>query len=85
MGPVEVRDLVQRLQQSVGDYKIGVEGECTGVGISVGWAYFGADGDSIDELLLAADHAMYADKLRRKRLVSTSATHAVQPEPFQLL
>jgi len=86
MGAVEVRDLVQRLQQSVGDYKIGVEGECTGVGISVGWAYFGTDGDSIDELLLAADHAMYADKLRRKRLVSTSdATHCAQPEPFQLL
>jgi hypothetical protein len=32
----------------------------------VGWAGFGTEGDSIDELLLAADRAMYANKTRRK-------------------
>ncbi len=72
IGTIEVRELVQRLQQSVADYKIQTEGASTDIGISVGWACFGADGDSIDELLLAADHAMYADKVRRKRLVSIS-------------
>jgi diguanylate cyclase (GGDEF)-like protein len=86
IGAVEVRELVQRLQQSVGDYKIETEGASTGIGISVGWACFGADGDSIDELLLAADHAMYADKLRRKGVVSISeSTQAAQPDQFSVI
>ena len=50
------------------------------IGISVGWACFGPDGDSIDELLLAADRAMYADKLRRKSVGSISED-GLQQEP----
>jgi len=52
------------------------------IGLSVGWACFGADGESIDELLLAADRAMYADKLRRKSVVSISED-SEQPHPEQ--
>jgi diguanylate cyclase (GGDEF)-like protein len=73
IGAVEVRELVQRLQHAVDDYKFGVDG-ASRIGISVGWACFGADGESIDELLLAADRAMYADKLRRKVVVSSDDT-----------
>jgi GGDEF domain-containing protein len=32
----------------------------------MGWACFNEDGTTLDELLLAADRAMYADKSRRK-------------------
>ncbi len=73
IGDVEVRELVQRLQQAVDDYKFGTGPSSMVIGVSVGWACFGADGESIDELLLAADRAMYADKLRRKAVVSISA------------
>jgi diguanylate cyclase (GGDEF)-like protein len=72
VGAVEVRDLVQRLQHAVEDYKFGADGTNTGIGISVGWACFGADGETVDELLLAADRSMYADKLRRKALAALS-------------
>jgi diguanylate cyclase (GGDEF)-like protein len=72
IGAVEVRELVQRLQQAVDDYTFGIDGSNASVGISVGWACFGADGESIDELLLAADRAMYLDKLRRKAMVAMS-------------
>jgi diguanylate cyclase (GGDEF)-like protein len=72
VGAVEVRELVQRLQRAVDNYKFGADEPNKTIGISVGWACFGADGDSIDELLLAADRAMYADKMRRKVLVSLS-------------
>jgi diguanylate cyclase (GGDEF)-like protein/putative nucleotidyltransferase with HDIG domain len=86
IGAVEVRELVQRLQQAVDDCKFGTDGETTGIGISVGWACFGADGESIDELLLAADHAMYADKLRRKVAVSISdETQAARPDQFRVM
>jgi len=43
------------------------------VSISIGWACYGVDGYSLDELLLAADRAMYADKFRRKSLGPASA------------
>jgi diguanylate cyclase (GGDEF)-like protein/putative nucleotidyltransferase with HDIG domain len=86
IGAVEVRELVQRLQQAVDDYKFGTGGSSTVIGISVGWACFGADGESIDELLLAADRAMYADKLRRKGVVSTSGdTQAAQPGQYRIM
>ena len=72
VGAVEVRELIQRLQQAVDTYRFGINGSSVAMGISVGWACFGADGESIDELLLAADHAMYADKLRRKAVIAVS-------------
>ena len=72
IGAVEVRELIQRLQQAVDNYKFGTDESSAVIGISVGWACFGTDGESIDELLLAADRAMYADKLRRKAVVTIS-------------
>ncbi|HZM86309.1 MAG TPA: HD domain-containing phosphohydrolase [Blastocatellia bacterium] len=80
IGAVEVRELVQRLQRVVDDYKFGSDSANRMIGVSVGWACFGADGNSLDELLLAADRAMYADKMRRKVLVGESeGNDAAQP------
>ena len=72
IGAVEVRELIQRLQQAVDNHKFGSDELSAVIGISVGWACFGTDGESIDELLLSADRAMYADKLRRKAVVTLS-------------
>lgn len=72
IGPLEVRELVGRLQQAVDNSRFGVNESSALIGISIGWACYGADGESIDELLLAADRAMYADKLRRKSPASIS-------------
>ncbi|MFY9571879.1 MAG: HD domain-containing phosphohydrolase, partial [Blastocatellia bacterium] len=71
IGDTDVREIVHRLQESV-DSGLGANSSCALPGISVGWACFGADGESIDELLLAANRAMRADKLRRKAAVSIS-------------
>ncbi|HSQ19411.1 MAG TPA: GGDEF domain-containing protein, partial [Blastocatellia bacterium] len=81
---VEVRDLIERLQHAVDNSRFG--SDSLGVlGISVGWACFGADGTSIDELLLAADRAMYADKLRRKVVVAVSDDQAAQPDQYHVM
>jgi diguanylate cyclase (GGDEF)-like protein/putative nucleotidyltransferase with HDIG domain len=64
----DVRELVHRIQQTVEAGVFTCNGAGLHLGISVGWACFGADGDSLDELLLAADRSMYADKFRRKAL-----------------
>jgi len=64
----EVREFVHRIQQSVDNHEFQFSGAGLHLGISVGWACFGVDGDSLDEMLLAADRSMYADKFRRKAL-----------------
>jgi|GEM_PF-5274691 len=41
-------------------------------GLTVGCSSFGVDGETLDELLLAAERTMYADKARRKALFAES-------------
>jgi diguanylate cyclase (GGDEF)-like protein/putative nucleotidyltransferase with HDIG domain len=72
IGAIEAREIVGRLQQKLDDEKLRSSGAIPG--ISVGWACFGMDGESLDELLLAADRAMYANKMRRKAKGSISQT-----------
>jgi diguanylate cyclase (GGDEF)-like protein/putative nucleotidyltransferase with HDIG domain len=79
---VETRELIQRLQRAVDTYRFGSNGSSSSIGVSIGWASFGADGESFDELLLAADRAMYTDKLRRKAALALSGDlqHALVDE-----
>jgi diguanylate cyclase (GGDEF)-like protein/putative nucleotidyltransferase with HDIG domain len=68
----EVRELVLRLQRAIDTHDFGIKDSGMNLGISAGWASFGTDGDTLDELLLAADRAMYVDKFRRKALLAES-------------
>jgi diguanylate cyclase (GGDEF)-like protein/putative nucleotidyltransferase with HDIG domain len=68
VGGDEVQELSQRMQRAVDRHNFGGADSRLFVGISVGCACFGADGETLDELLLAADRAMYADKSQRKTL-----------------
>jgi diguanylate cyclase (GGDEF)-like protein/putative nucleotidyltransferase with HDIG domain len=65
VGPDEVQELIKRLQRAV---EAQAFGPGLRIGLSAGWACFGIDGSTLDELLIAADRAMYADKAKRKRL-----------------
>ena len=66
LAPDEVPDVVCRIQKSVDQRDFGVGKASTLSGVSVGWASYGADGDTLEQLLLVADRAMYADKAKRK-------------------
>jgi diguanylate cyclase (GGDEF)-like protein/putative nucleotidyltransferase with HDIG domain len=72
IGPEEAHDLISRIQKAVEKHNFGAGGN-TQIGISIGWACFGTDGDTLDELLLAADRAMYADKSKRKAMLSSAS------------
>ncbi len=74
------RELVRRVQRVVDNHDFGFKQAGITLGISIGWASFGVDGDTLDELLLAADRAMYSDKLRRKAQLVEAPT----PEPDDL-
>lgn len=68
----EAQELSQRLQLVIDRHDFGFAGSKLFIGVSVGWATFGLDGETLDELLLAADRAMYSNKARRKALFAES-------------
>ncbi|HEV8485224.1 MAG TPA: diguanylate cyclase [Blastocatellia bacterium] len=68
----EAPELVSRIQVALDKHEYRYNGSIIYVGMSLGSASFGVEGDSFDELLLAADRAMYSNKLKRKSLLSDS-------------
>ncbi len=72
VGREELQELSQRIQKAIDRHDFGVKGSKLFIGLSIGGASFGVDGETLDELLLAADRAMYADKARRKALFAES-------------
>lgn len=74
IGYDEVQELLSRIQKTVATHDFGFGSTNVFIGLSLGAASFGTDGDTLDELLLAADRAMYADKARRKNLMNEAGT-----------
>jgi diguanylate cyclase (GGDEF)-like protein/putative nucleotidyltransferase with HDIG domain len=67
-----VDDLRYRIENAVSNFSMHVGGDNRArVGISVGTATFGADGETLDQLLIVADHAMYRVKSDHKLNPST--------------
>ncbi len=63
-----VRELCQRMEASVKNYKLKInDGAIANVGVSLGAAAYPNAGETLDQLIIAADKAMYAVKGRRKR------------------
>jgi diguanylate cyclase (GGDEF)-like protein/putative nucleotidyltransferase with HDIG domain len=78
-------ELRARIESVVRGFSLSVRAQTrANVGISIGASVFGADGDTLDQLLIAADQAMYRAKNAHKtaglaplppeRLIETSAT-----------
>ena len=67
LGGNQVEDLTQRIETAVSEFSLHVRGgEKARVGISVGTSTYGADGETLDQLLVAADQAMYRAKSGHK-------------------
>jgi diguanylate cyclase (GGDEF)-like protein len=63
----QVEELRERIERIVSDFSIQVRGQGRArVGISVGASVYGADGESLDQLVIAADQAMYRAKSTHK-------------------
>ncbi len=64
---VQVEELRERIERTVSDFSIDVRAQGRArVGISVGSSVFGVDGETLDQLLVAADQAMYRAKSTHK-------------------
>lgn len=67
-----VEELRERIEAAVSRFALHVRGgKHARVGISVGSASYGANGETLDQLLIAADEAMYAMKSGHKRQAHT--------------
>lgn len=63
----QVEDLRMRIEAAVSDFSFHVRGGARArVGISIGTATFGVEGETLDQLLVAADQAMYRAKSGHK-------------------
>lgn len=70
--PDVVIELKMRMQEAIDDIAHEVRpGRIARVGVSIGYASYGQDGCSIDDLMEVADQRMYEDKLARRRGPST--------------
>ncbi len=68
---VSIEDLCQRIEKSVNDFVLPVgDGKFARVGISIGAASYPGNGDTLDQIIVAADKAMYNVKALRKQLQS---------------
>jgi diguanylate cyclase (GGDEF)-like protein/putative nucleotidyltransferase with HDIG domain len=63
MTETDVDDLCRRIEKAVSEFKLPVEGgRSARVGVSCGAACFPEDGDTLDEIVIAADRRMYSVK-----------------------
>jgi diguanylate cyclase (GGDEF)-like protein len=64
----QVNELRERIEQAVSKFSLHVRGDKHArVGISVGSASYGVHGETLDQLLIAADEAMYSVKSNHKQ------------------
>lgn len=67
LGEDQVADMTQRIETAVSEFSLHVRGRAKArVGISVGTSTYGVDGETLDQLLMAADQAMYRAKSLHK-------------------
>jgi diguanylate cyclase (GGDEF)-like protein len=63
----QVEDLRSRIETAVSEFSLHVRGGGQArVGISIGTATYGVEGETLDQLLVAADQAMYRAKSSHK-------------------
>lgn len=84
----QIEELCERIEKVVGAFSLHVRADVrTCVGISAGSAIYGVDGESLDQLLIAADQAMYRVKSEHKSFahlkpMSPPSASDRKPEPL---
>jgi diguanylate cyclase (GGDEF)-like protein/putative nucleotidyltransferase with HDIG domain len=78
-GP-QVEELRERIENSIKNFSLHVRAEHHArVGISVGAATYGLDGETLDQLLIAADQAMYTAKSAHKEQRRITLSEKIDP------
>lgn len=63
----DAAELCSRIEMAVGEFKLHIDSDtCASVGVSVGAAGYTLNGETFDDIIAAADRAMYKSKSSRK-------------------
>jgi len=84
----QVEELCLRIESAVSKFSLGVGlNRQAKVGISVGTATFGVDGETLDQLLIAADDEMYRMKSshRQERKMLTAGESVLHPDQENII
>ena len=86
----DIIELCRRIESAVDDFSIEISKDVTAkVGVSIGTASFPAAGESFDQLIVAADKAMYSTKAfhkaRSARLAELNQSDVPIPVPAKPL
>lgn len=68
----DVADLCDRIEQAVSAYRLTANGREASVGVSLGGAGYTGSGQTFDQMIIAADKAMYGRKTMRKKFIPTN-------------
>lgn len=78
--PDQVEELRERIEKTVSKFSLRVRADhYASVGISVGTATYGINGETLDQLLIAADEAMYRAKSAHKQQHPPTGAAKVEP------
>ncbi len=76
-----IGDLIRRIQSYLEKYQFKIKGLDLQIGASIGYAVFGKDGRTLEDLMKVADFAMYRNKASRRRVVKPKfKSHQVKHE-----
>lgn len=77
--PADVLDLCNRIEKAVGDFYLVVgEDKFASVGVSLGASGYPKNGETFDQMIVAADKTMYHRKTSRKRFALTHSAEELQ-------
>lgn len=80
----DVIELCSRIETAVESYALSFDGDIARVGVSVGAACFPNQGETFEQLLIAADKAMYRTKaFHKQRLVRLGEHRAASVDAFE--
>ncbi len=78
----DVLDLCNRIEKAVGEFKLMVEdGKFASVGVSLGSSSYPVHGETFNQMIVAADKAMYERKSRRKMI---NPAKPIKPKAVQI-
>ncbi len=79
-----IQELCQRLEKAILAFKLPIgDGRFTGVGVSVGSASFPTAGETLDQLIIIADKAMYSVKAQHKMRRNVPTELNLQPNTLE--
>lgn len=84
-GETDIKELCERIEKSVAEFQLPVgDGKFANVGVSLGSACYPKSGETLDQVIISADKAMYSVKATRKKDAKERSAPLMPEQAIQL-